>query len=171
MHPTPTRIATPPRSTAHACWNPAVPPPPVAGATEGSEVGEGLAFGEGLALGFTDWLTEALALGIAEGLTETLAETVAEAEAVPGDSFGSVALGVDPEQAASDAVATMGTMAQPATVSFAPNPVRAEVVRVVIGSVVRPADGGAFRLATNENPICCTCAQWPIHHLSITLRD
>jgi hypothetical protein len=123
-----------------------VPPPPVAGATAGIELREGLGVADGLALGLTDGLTlgvaDALALGVADGLAEVLvlgvaeelAETVTDAEAVPGDSFGSVALGADPEHAASEAVATMGTMAQPATVSFAPNVVRAALVRIFIGS-------------------------------------
>jgi hypothetical protein len=156
-----------------------VPPPPVAGATVGNEVAEGVGVADGLALGVAEGVADALALGVAERLTEVLAlgvaeglaEAVNDAEAVPGDSFGSVALGADPEHAATDTEATIGTAAQPTTVSLAPNPVRAVVVRIFIGSLRRLADGGAFRVATKENPICCTYTQWPIDHSGITLRE
>jgi hypothetical protein len=140
MHPAPTRIAATPKPNTEACWNPAVPPPPVAGAAVGIAVVEGLAVAErladGLVLGVADGLAEGLVLGVADGLEEELDEILADADAdadAPGVSFGSVALGADPEQAAIDAEASTLTITQPAAVSLAPNPVRTVVVRIFTG--------------------------------------
>lgn len=137
MHPAPTRIAATPRPKSEPCWNPAVPPPPVSGAAVGIAVVEGLADADGLAdglvLGAAVGLAEELVLGVADGLEE-LDETLADADAdTPGDSFGSVALGADPEQAAIDTEASTLTITQPAAVSLAPNPVRAVAARIVTG--------------------------------------
>ena len=118
-----------------------MPPPPVAGAAAGNELAEDLGVADGLA----EWL--AGALGVADGLAEALvralgvvtaavrlSEIVGDADAVaPGENFGSVAEGVDPAQAATDAEASMVTVAHPAAVSLAPNPVPAVVVRIFMG--------------------------------------
>ena len=139
---------------------------------------ERLGVADGLALGVGDGLAEALALSVGDGVTEALAlgvgeelaETAADAEAVRGGGLGSVALGVDPEQAASEAEATMVTVTQPATVSPALIQPGQRLCASSPDLLARPPGGGAFPVGIKENPICCTCAQWPIHHLSITLR-
>lgn len=117
---------------------------------EGLAVADGLA--EGLMLAVADGLAEELVLGVADGLGEELDELVADADAdadtdAPGDSFGSVALGADPAQAAIDAEASIPTTAQPTAVSLAPNPVRTVAVRIVIGP---PRTPGRWRTVSRS---------------------
>ena len=93
---------------------------------------EGLALAEGLA--------EELALADADALTDAVAEALADdAAAAPGESFGSFAAGVDPEQAAVDADASKVAMAQPAAVSLTPYRFSAEPARILIGPPHKPA--------------------------------
>ncbi len=169
MHPAPARIAAPPRPKSRASWNPAVPPPPVAGAAVGNELDEDLGVADALAkglvpaLGVADALAEGLvrALDVADGLAAALVralgvvtvavrlgETVGDADAgAQGVNFGSVAEGVDPEQAATDAEASMVTVAQPAAVSLAPNPIPAVVVRILMGP---PHTSGRWRTVSRS---------------------
>jgi hypothetical protein len=128
----------------------------VAGAAVGIAVAEGLAvadgLAEGVALGVGDGLAEELVPGVADGLAEERDEILADADAdadadAPGDSFGSVALGADPAQAAIDAEASIPAITQPAAVSLAPNPVRTVVVRIVIGP---PRTPGRWRTVSRS---------------------
>ena len=118
-------------------WNPAVPPPPVAGAAAGIGLGEWLA---GAALGVTDAAAAeglALVLGVVEAfvLGVALAEPLAGvAEPVTaGENGVGVGEGEDPEQAESDADATMAKVAQQAAVNLGLRPVPMMVVRTVTG--------------------------------------
>ncbi len=86
-------------------WNPAVPPPPVAGAA----VTNGLGVAEGLIVGLAD--------GVTVGLT------------VPGENGGGVAEDPDPEQAETAAEANIVKAAQPTMAKLAPWPVPMMVVR------------------------------------------
>jgi hypothetical protein len=139
MHPAPARIDIPPRPNSQASWNPAVPPPPVAGAAAGNWLADrvGVADGRAVALGVADGRAVALgvadgravALGVADGLPLGVVaaavrpgDVVGEAGLVaPGDSFGSVAVGGDPAQATTEAGATMASAAKPAARSLALN--------------------------------------------------
>ena len=133
-------------------WNPAVPPPPVAGGA----VGIGLVEGLPVTAGDADGGTEVLAEGVAEGLTEGLAlarglptpavrlDDAAGAGEAPraGEEVGSATEGEDDVGRAADdedvvqaeiaAEASMATMPQLAAVSLAPSPVPAVVVRTFI---------------------------------------
>lgn len=141
MQPAPATIAAPPRPSSQASCSPAVPPPPVAGATAGNGPGDRVLAGDRCARG----------LGVAAGLplappagpelpaacdgvagrgvgvlaaAEWAGPVGADVAAVaPGDNFGSVALGADPLQAATDAAATIVSVAKPAAVSPARIPV------------------------------------------------
>jgi hypothetical protein len=132
-----------PSQNSGACWNPAVPPPPVAGAALG-KVREGFGCGFGLALELD---SAALALGpgaavavaVAVGVTVAVGVAVAVpaefdgvAGVVPG---GENEVGVDdgePDvQAETDAGASMVKVAQPMAVSLARSPVPAMVVRIL----------------------------------------
>ncbi len=108
-----------PSPKSRGCWNPAVPPPPVAGATAGNGLGvteglgvglaEGLGVGMtvGLADGVTVALAEGLAVALAEGVTVALADEVTVGLAVPGDNGGGAAEVPDPEQAETAAETNM----------------------------------------------------------------
>ncbi len=149
MLPAPARIAAPPRPKSRVSWNPAVPPPPVAGAAVGNVLADWLEFADGLgvadgltlALGVADGLT--LALGVADGLTLALGVVVL---AVPlgrmvgvaepdtaGENEVGVGEGEDAVQAETDAEAIMAKVAQQAAVNLALRPVPMLVVRTVIG--------------------------------------
>ena len=116
-------MAAPPSTAIPASWNPAVPPPPVTGATVGNGVvttglGDGLAEGSGLGLLESDGLGEAdgLALALAEALG--LGETLTDAE---------------PEvQAESARQASMAVRPQPTAVSRTRCDVPATAVRALI---------------------------------------
>jgi sortase family protein len=129
-----------------------VPPPPVSGAA----VGNGVAVRVGVAdgLGDAEWLVlgdgEGLALGDAEepslGVADALDEVVADEEEMPGESFGSLAAGADPEQAAIDAEASKAAVAQPAAVTRTPNAVCAVAARILIRPPHKPGSWrGVFR--------------------------
>jgi hypothetical protein len=122
-----------PSPKSRECWNPAVPPPPVAGAT----VGTGLGVAEGLGAGLAD-VADRVAVGVIVGLADevavrlTLALGVGVAEPVaPGEIIGGVAEGEDPEQAETAAEANMAKAAQP-TANLALRPACLVVVRILM---------------------------------------
>jgi hypothetical protein len=80
-----------PAPKSRPCWNPAVPPPPVAGATVGIGLGDGLTVAVG------DGLGEGLVVGLALGLGETLGETEAVAEGLTEDDDVGVDSAPEPE--------------------------------------------------------------------------
>jgi len=131
----PASTAAPPRAKSSASWNPAVPPPPVAGAAAGSALDDGLGStdfdSEGL--GATGCDPGGLALGIAVGLRVPLGKPVGIGEMVPAgeneDDGDGAADGVDPEQPETAAEAIMAMVAQPITVNPALSPIPAAVMR------------------------------------------
>ena len=111
MLPAPARTASTPRQKSRTSWNPAVPPPPVAGAAAGKGLADGL--GDGLAPGVA-------ALGLALGVVVAvlLSEAVGVAGGVPP---GENAVGADdggppPVQAETDMETNIAKMAQPRAV-------------------------------------------------------
>jgi hypothetical protein len=128
MLPAPARIAAPPRLKSRTSWNPAVPPPPVAGAAVGNWLADGLGVADGDAdrLGVADRLADGLTLALGLLLlADPLGETVGVAEPDRGgEKVVGVAEGVEPEQADTDAEASMAKMAQPAAASLALSPGR-----------------------------------------------
>jgi hypothetical protein len=125
-----------PMTSSEACWNPAVPPPPVAGAAVGAglAVGLGLAEGDGLGVVEREGLVVGLGLGLELGLVlgELLAELDPLAdEPVEDDDEGvgsAPELGA-PEQAAMAREASRVTMPQPTAASLVLDPVPATVLR------------------------------------------
>jgi hypothetical protein len=149
MLPAPTSIAAAPSPKSRASWNPAVPPPPVAGAAVGNGLadrlgdadrpGDAEGRGEADRLGEADWVGETggrddveglvLALGVV-ALAVPLGRFVGVAEPVaPGENVVGVAEGEDPVQAETDADASMVKAAQPTVVSLTLNPVPAMIAR------------------------------------------
>src|SRR6266705_1531294 len=129
MLPAPARIAAPPRPRSRVSWNPAVPPPPVAGAAVGNVVADWLEVADGL--GVADGL--ALALGVV-ALAVPLGRMVGVAEPdTPGENEVGVGEGEDAVQAETDAEATMAKVTQQAAVNLALRPVPMVVVRIVMG--------------------------------------
>src|SRR5712691_12642410 len=127
MLPAPARIAAPPRPKSRASWNPAVPPPPVAGAAVGNGLADGLGDADALPEGLT------LALGVVT-LAVPLGRIVGVAEPVTaGENGVGVGEGEDAVQAETDAEATMAKVAQQAAVNLALRPVPMMVVRIVMG--------------------------------------
>lgn len=84
-------------------------------------VADGLGEAERLVLGDADGLVLADAEEPSLGVAETPDEADADEAEAPGESFGSVAAGADPEQAAMDAQASNVAVAQPAAVSLTPS--------------------------------------------------
>jgi hypothetical protein len=150
MLPAPARIAATPSPNSRECWNPAVPPPPVAGATVGTGLGVGL--GDGVTVGLVVGLGDAVGLGdeVTDGVVVGLTLDVGVGEPLaPGEIVGGDAEG-DPEQPESAAEAIRAKVAPP-TVSFARRPVPIMAVRFLLL--------GAIDM------------RWPVHHWVITLRD
>jgi hypothetical protein len=127
-----------PMTRSEACWNPAVPPPPVAGAA----VGAGLAVGLGLAEGDGLGVVEGEGLGVVEGeglelgLGLVLGELLAELdpladEPVEDDDEGVGSAPEDgvPEHAAMAREASRVTMPQPTAASLVLDPVPVTVLR------------------------------------------
>jgi hypothetical protein len=111
MLPAPARTASTPRQKSKTSWNPAVPPPPVAGAAAGTGLADGLGDGLALALGVV-----ALALGVVVPAV-VLAEAVGVAEGVPpGDKVGAEEGGPPPVQAETDRETNIAKMTQPRAV-------------------------------------------------------
>jgi hypothetical protein len=129
-----------PMTRSEACWNPAVPPPPVAGAAVGAglAVGLGLAEGDGLGVVEREGLVVGLGLGLelGLGLGLVLGEVLAELdpladEPVEDDDEGvgsAPEVGV-PEHAAMAREASRVTMPQPTAASLVLDPVPATVLR------------------------------------------
>jgi hypothetical protein len=144
MLPAPASIAAAPSPKSRASWNPAVPPPPVAGAAAGNgladRLGDAEGRGEAEGPGEADRVGEAAGREDVEGLVlgfgvvalaVPLGRLVGVAEPVaPGENVVGVAEGDDPEQAD----ASMVKAAQPTVVSLALNPVPAMIARTFMGS-------------------------------------
>ena len=131
---TPAAMAVPPSTASPASWNPAVPPPPVTGATVGNGVvntglGDGLGEGSGLGLFESDGLGEADGLALAEALG--LDETLTDAEPVTAgvNTAGGVELDVQAESAMQ---ATTVVRPQPRPASLTRCAVHAMAVRASI---------------------------------------
>jgi hypothetical protein len=133
-----------PMTRSEACWNPAVPPPPVAGAAVGARlaVGLGLAEGDGLGVvegeGFVVGLGLGLELGLALelGLWLVLGELLGELDPVADvpvedddEGVGSAPEDGVPEHAAMAREASRVTMPQPTAASLVLGPVPVTVLR------------------------------------------
>jgi hypothetical protein len=123
---------------SEACWNPAVPPPPVAGAAVGAglAVGLGLTEGDGLGVVEGDGLVVGLGLELGLGLGLVLGEVLAELdpladEPVEDDDEGVGSAPEDgvPEHAAMAREASRVTMPQPTAASLVLDPVPVTVLR------------------------------------------
>ncbi len=109
-----------PMISSEACWNPAVPPPPVAGAAVGTGVAVGLGVAEGDGLGVFVGEGDELLVGLGLELAELLGETVDVADAPAEDEdegVGSAPEDGVPEHAASVTEASTVTMPQPTAAS------------------------------------------------------
>jgi hypothetical protein len=135
MLPAPAKIAAPPRPTSRGSWNPAVPPPPVAGAAAGTGLADSLAgascVGVGVGVGVGVSVGEGLALALAEAVAVLLGETEGVGEPVPPgeNETDGPAEGVDPEQAERVMEASNAMVPQPVMANLALSPVLALVVR------------------------------------------
>ena len=160
----PASTAAPPRAKSRVSWNPAVPPPPVAGGTVGSGLAEGLGVADFgavcVAVGVTDGdpapLADglALALALAELLAVLLAVLADVGEVGPaGENEVGTAEGVDPVQAETAAEASMVMVLQPMTANLALSPVPAMVVRTFMEPPhASPAGGGPVSGSRHEKP-------------------
>lgn len=123
MLPAPARTASTPRQKSRTSWNPAVPPPPVAGAAAGKGLADGLGDGDGLALALGA-VALALALGVVALALGVVVATVLLAEAVgvvedvpPGENVGADEGGPPPPvQAETDSETNIAKMTQPKAV-------------------------------------------------------
>lgn len=107
--------------------NPAVPPPPVAGAAVGMRQAEGVRVADGRTLALR--VADGRAVGVLS-VPVGLGEVLGDAEVVtPGDNFGNVGCG-DPVQATTAADASRA--AKLAAVSLALNPGPAVVARLLM---------------------------------------
>jgi hypothetical protein len=132
MPPAPAAIAAPPMMKSVASWIPAVPPPPVAGATLGVNVGVGLEAAAGVA----DDVGVDVSVGVPVGLPPAFAGRLTGApevvEVAGGVDEADASGGVDPpEQAAIAAQASAAMAPKPMTLSIALSPVPAMVLMVV----------------------------------------
>jgi hypothetical protein len=112
-----------PMTRSEVCWNPAVPPPPVAGAAVGAglAVGLGLTVGDGLGVVEGEGLVVGLGLELGLGLGELLGELdpVADEPAEDDDEgVGSAPEDGAPEHAAMAREASRVTMPQPTAASL-----------------------------------------------------
>jgi hypothetical protein len=129
-------MAVPPSTASPASWNPAVPPPPVTGATVGNGVvttglGDGLAEGLGLLDGLAEGLGLSVAVGELSGLAVLLVEEVADELPVTAgvNTAGGVELDVQAESATQ---ASTVVKPQPTAVSLTRCAVHAMAVRAFI---------------------------------------
>ncbi|MDQ2874286.1 MAG: hypothetical protein M3Y33_05530 [Actinomycetota bacterium] len=118
-----------------------MPPPPVAGAA----VTSGLADWRGVA----DWAAEGLPLtlgvvapGVLAGRSAGVVETAPAGDNGVGVTEGKDPEGKDPEQAETSKDASMAKVAQPTTVSLALRFVPVMAVRIFMGLLMPPEDGG-----------------------------
>jgi hypothetical protein len=158
MLPAPARMAAAPSPKSGASRNPAVPPPPVAGAavTTGLADWRGVAesTAEGLALGV-------VALAVLLGWLVAVVETAPEGDNDDGVADGKDCAGAEPEQAATDKDARMVKVAQP-TVSLA-----AWLVPVMVVRIFTASSASAIKV----KHIGAADMQWSVHHWNIRLRD
>lgn len=140
-----------PSPKSRECWNPAVPPPPVAGAA----VTNGLGVAEGLGVGLADGVGVGVPVGLADelgvGVPVELADEVTVGLAVPGENGGGDAEDADPEQPETAAEAKMVKATQPTTAKLALRPVPVMVVRIFTAS---PHASGRWRARFGE-------CRWP----------
>jgi hypothetical protein len=140
MLPRPAAMAVPPSTASPASWNPAVPPPPVTGASVGngvvtSGVGVGLAEGSGVGLIDSDGVSEGLGLSEAVGelsglvVLVVVGVTVEVGVATGVNTAGGVELDVQAESATQ---ASMVVKPQPTAVSLTRCAVHAMAVRALI---------------------------------------
>jgi hypothetical protein len=127
-----------PMISSEACWNPAVPPPPVAGAAVGAglAVGLGLTEGDGLGVVEGEGLVDGLGLELGLGLGLLLGELLGELdpladEPVEDDDEGVGSAPEDgvPEHAAMAREASRVTMPQPTAASLVLDRVPVTVLR------------------------------------------
>jgi hypothetical protein len=137
-----------PMTRSEACWNPAVPPPPVAGAAVGAglAVGLGLAEGDGLGVVEGDGLVVGLVvglelglelgLGLGLGLVLVLGDPLGEPDPVADEpvedddeGVGSAPEDGFPEHAAMAKEASRVTMPQPTAASLVLDLVPVTVLR------------------------------------------
>ena len=114
MLPAPARTASTPRQKSRTSWNPAVPPPPVAGAAAGKGLADGLGDGDGLPIGVVAAGLAVGAVALAVGVV-LLSEAVGVAEGVsPGENaVGADEGGPPPVQAETDRETNIAKMTQP----------------------------------------------------------
>jgi hypothetical protein len=136
----PASTAAMPMTRSEPCWNPAVPPPPVAGAAVGpglavglgETVGDGLGDvvgdgdGDGLVVGLG--LELGLELGLVLGEPEPVADVLAEDD-TDGDVVGSAPDEGDPEHAERVTEASTATMPQQTAASLTLDLLPATVLR------------------------------------------
>jgi hypothetical protein len=138
----------PPSTRSRSPEKPAVPPPPVAGAAEGTLLadgpgvadGRGVADGPGVADGLTEGLTEGLPLALGPVRPAVpLGRMVGDTDPVaPGENVAGVAGVGDPEQAETDAAARMVKVAQPTAANLVLSPAPAMVMRILYRPSRRP---------------------------------
>jgi hypothetical protein len=125
----PASTAAPPRAKSRVSWNPAVPPPPAAGAAAGTRLADGLGVSEGLALALAELLDEEAGVGEVDPAGENEVGT---------DE------GVDPVQAETAAEASMVMALQPMTANLALSPVPAMAVRIFMEPPHAPREVAAL---------------------------
>jgi hypothetical protein len=157
MVPAPARIAAAPRTNSRPSCKPAVPPPPVTGASVGNEeLGDGVGLGLGLGLGLGDGLVEADVDELAEVLAVSLVlalvedvdvdETVALPEPPDGVNTDD---GVEPdEQAETPAAPRRIKPPQPTAVSL---PLRAGSA-IAARTFIEVPSCGAFPSSRPQKP-------------------
>ena len=144
MLPAPPSTAAPPRARSRPSWNPAEPPPPVAGAAVGNGLADGLGVtvGVGVGVGVADPLGDGLGLALAEWLSVPLGEADAVGVGVlAGENEDEAAEGVPAEQAeiATEAQQHLAMALKPVMVSIALSPAPAMVVRTLMDPPSIPA--------------------------------
>ena len=117
MLPAPARTASTPRQKSRTSWNPAVPPPPVAGAAAGKGLADGLGDGDGLPIGVVAAGLAVGAVALAVGVV-LLSEAVGVAGGVPPgeNAVGADEGGPPPVQAETDRETNIAKMTQPRAV-------------------------------------------------------
>ena len=142
-------MAAPPSTASPASWKPAVPPPPVTGASVGIGLGEGLgnglSEGEALSLADSDGLVEELSLAgeLAVVLSEEPAEgdkTVTDEEGLPDDEALPDDEGLPDGVQAESATQASIVRPQPTAVSLTRCAVHAIAVRALIGPPHTPGN-------------------------------
>lgn len=155
-----------------------MPPPPVAGAAEGTLLADGRGVGDGPGVadgprvpegrGVAEWLGVAgrlvVVTGLAEGLplalglvllAVPLGRTVGDTDPVaPGERLGGVVGAGDPEQPETNAAARMVKVAQPTAANLVLSPALATVMRIFYRPSRRPFK--AQRTARSRNGLFIT---------------